>query len=792
MVYDADKEWVAFDQGKIKFEATALKAKRGESVRRKSNNNVSSNQSVESWMKRPVATDSSWMPVAPPSKAMQSPAKVTHHSRVLSRRASSGTSATNPVSSDSSSSSERHSMRNRGRNSDVILASPGVDVIPDRSHRSHRSRSRSTRRSQTAPIPPGNPSKGKSSRGRSSSRSRTVQPSPARRRSLSQQRQPSPAPKGRTDGRGRSSSRTRTSSTKDTRTRSSSRARSSSRTPNVAARRRSRSNSRTPSVQPRARSTSRPRPSRHDSTSQISISQHSSNGALLPVRQGSAADVSQRSSMRSRGGPPPCTSRTRREMTTVMRGSTSASSVGPGLPPRHSPTTRPCDDQSVHTVDPNLGRDITFGATAHPCSPTTSQGQNGKNKRSAIMEKLFGNPVDRPGGSNIPHLDRGESIHPRILLTATVYHNTATNLWITTINTNQKGVAKNPTTASKYLKAFSFASEREARESAIANAPPKMLPFTENPICFLCKGKFAVFRRAGHCRNCGVCVCNNCSTNWPSRMIPDTYNLKKESTVKICKSCDALSKSFKKSLLTGNYEDAIALYGTGNINLRTPFPVAAKKDEIMYPIHCAVEGGNTNVVRWLMDDHFCPIKLIRTGSGKRAKRGMTGTDVPILTSKGRSVMTIAMDGLKIDILRYLVIERDVSVYEAKDLKSSLRALEAALQAMPPLSPPPREESTNFARWDDQSFSEGGDAGSISSSFDEEEQDSIQDVSVENKSKSSKRSNKNGEACIICYDNSIDCVMTPCGHQVCCLNCSSNLSACPVCNNKGEFIKIFRP
>lgn len=412
------------------------------------------------------------------------------------------------------------------------------------------------------------------------------------------------------------------------------------------------------------------------------------------------------------------------------------------------------------------------------------------------MEKLFGNEVVKDGraassSNNIAYLNRVQSIHPRILLTATVYHNTATNLWITTINTNQKGVAKNPNTASKYLKAFSFASEREARESAIANAPPKMLPFTENPNCFLCKGQFAVFRRAGHCRNCGVCVCNNCSSSWPSRMIPDTYNLKKESTVKICKNCNVLSKSFKKALLTGNYEDAIALYGTGNINLRTPFPVSSKKDEIMYPIHCAVEGGNTNVVSWLMDDHFCPIKLIRTGSGKRAKRGMTG-DVPILTSKGRSVMTIAMGSLNIDILRYLVIERDVSVYEARDLKTSLRALEAALQALSPLNPSRRDEGPVSARWDDGSFS-GADDASMSSSFDG---GSIQDVSIANKSKSSKRSaaasTKNGEACIICYDNAINCVMTPCGHQVCCLQCSANLSACPVCNNRGQFIKVFRP
>ncbi|CAB9497957.1 expressed unknown protein [Seminavis robusta] len=774
-LYDDDKSWVAFDHSNIKFEAASVKAKRGESVRQKGG--IASNHNADAWMKKPINSDASWMPVAPPrrgtqdSKSLQSPATVTHppsvtHPPAVKRRnSSSNTSATNPISSDSSSSSGRHSARMRGGSTEVILAAP-QDVIHDRSQHTHsqrsqRSRSRSTRKSQTAPFPPsgtsGNQTSKSSGRGRSSSRTRNSQPSPVRRRSHSQQRQPSPAPKSRgrssSRNRERSTSRTRSNTRGNSRTRSTSRTRSNSRTPAVTTKRRSRSNSKTPSVQPRSRSTSRPRPARQDSNSQLSA-----------VRRESDGNISQRS--RSRGGPPPCTSRTRREMQ-MRTTANSASSVGPGLPPRHSPTcaTRPGpgDDHSVHTADPNLGRDITFGnAASQPLSPTIGHSHSQKTKRSALMEKLFGNQVDRAatstGGSSIPYLDRG--------------------------------VAKNPTTASKYLKAFSFASEREARESAIANAPPKMLPFTDNPICFLCKGKFAVFRRAGHCRNCGVCVCNNCSTSWPARMIPDTYNLKKESTVKICKSCDALSRSFKKALLTGNYEDAVALYGTGNINLRTPFPVFSKKDEIMYPIHCAVEGGDANVVRWLMDDHFCPIKLIRTGSGKRAKRGMTGTDVPILTSKGRSVLTIAMSGLKIDILRYLVIERDVSVYESKDLKSSLRALEAALQALPPLSPTERDDCPMAARWDDESFS-GADDGSLSSSFDE---GSVQDASID-KSKSSKRSNtasRNGEACIICYDNSIDCVMTPCGHQVCCLECSANLSACPVCNNQGEFIKIFRP
>lgn len=192
-------------------------------------------------------------------------------------------------------------------------------------------------------------------------------------------------------------------------------------------------------------------------------------------------------------------------------------------------------------------------------------------------------------------------------------------------------------------------------------------------------------------------------------MIPETYNLKKESQVKICKSCDFLSGAFKKSLTDGDYEEAMALYGSGNVNLRNPFPqISKKKEEVMYPIHSAVEGGNLNIVRWLMDDHFCPIKVIRTGSGKKPKRGGSA-DLPILTSKGRSVLGIAMSGLHVDILRYLVIECGVSIYESKDLKGSLRALEAVLLALPERNGERRGEVT-VARWDDASFDDTSTLG----------------------------------------------------------------------------------
>jgi FYVE zinc finger/Zinc finger, C3HC4 type (RING finger) len=388
-------------------------------------------------------------------------------------------------------------------------------------------------------------------------------------------------------------------------------------------------------------------------------------------------------------------------------------------------------------------------------------------------------------------------IRPRILLAATVYHNTASDLWITTINTNQRGISKNPILANKFLKAFSFPTEREARESAIANAPPKMVSKVDVPYCFCCKGNFAVFRRAGHCRNCGVCICNNCSVHWQRSWLPDTYNLKHENTLRICISCNALAASFKKALLEGDLEEAIAIYGTGNVNLRTPFPFTNKKDELMYPVHCAVEGGNLGIVQWLIDDHFCPIKIFTTGSNPVVKRSSRRTESLILTSKGRSVLTIALDSTNVDMLRYLVVDCGLALQDVRDVKTTVRALEAALYAMPAVLgqlPSTRPTTPHCTRWDHASFDEFSEPSSLGADehlFGDVESTGM--MSTKSARTSSSRNNGGGtDSCIICCDRKIDCVATPCGHQVCCLTCSANLTSCPVCNDRTSFIKIFRP
>ena len=191
--------------------------------------------------------------------------------------------------------------------------------------------------------------------------------------------------------------------------------------------------------------------------------------------------------------------------------------------------------------------------------------------------------------------------YSRTLIPPTVYHNTATDLWVVIINTNAKLVKPNCSSQNNInnnsVKAFSFHTEKEARASAYANAPPIMIPFDQCQGCMLCDTKFTMFKRPRHCRNCGICICSNysCSTIWSKKMIPETFNTKKEGAIKVCTSCHALAERFQHALVNGRYGTAVELYLTGNINLRVPFAFKGNSNEIMFPIHCAIKGESEKV-----------------------------------------------------------------------------------------------------------------------------------------------------------------------------------------------------
>ena len=737
------------------FTSMGVKSKRSGSLTR-------SRPDIEdraSWMQQPVRSDSSWVPVAPPHIET---ATSTTKFRIEPVNPSPRDTASKTRSSRNGSK-EKHpveivrpegiSSRNR------TVSTSSATTVNSEGGRSTQATSTSIKHSRH-PLPQPRIPRGReetnekeesrSGRGRSKSRSRQTIESTTRDRSSSKSR-------GRSKSKPREPSRDSRGASLERSTRitnAETKKRDRSRPPITRngreGRSRDRSRSSNPEGRPRARS-------RSASLTRVT------NPAHAPPSPSAKSAKSAKTTGRihtERPPNPPSTIRTRGELRRTGE-----------VTPRTTRSVSHADDGSL---DARIGRDLTFGKQASSNASLTSLDRR---KRAGLLGKLFGDQ----GNSSRSGLVM-DQIRPRILLAATVYHNTATGLWITTINTNQRGVAKNPSLANKYLKAFSFPSEHEARESAIANAPPKMVSFHDSPQCYVCEGSFAVFRRASHCRNCGVCICKECSVLWPAKMLPDTYNLKNESSLKVCKKCNSLSKAFRMALIEGDYEEAIALYGTGNINLRTPFPTTTKKEEILYPIHCAVEGGNIEIVRWLVDGHFCPIKMVQSG-GKKARRG--APESLIMTSRNRNVLSIAIHRLQVDMIRYLVVDCNVSIHESTDLESSLRALEAALIRLPrTVSEVPRVEVGAEPRWDNASFDEISEPSTLSGC----ERSQYEDAgTVGSKSHKTK-----GESCIICFDRKINCVCTPCGHQMCCLECSSNLKTCPVCNARGEFIKIFRP
>lgn len=141
-----------------------------------------------------------------------------------------------------------------------------------------------------------------------------------------------------------------------------------------------------------------------------------------------------------------------------------------------------------------------------------------------VREKLFGDVRQRVDIASSP-----ECIRRRDYLLWTVKRNPTTSQWVASVMTNQQAMQEGDTIEMELSKvSYVAGNQEEAYETGLANATPMMQSMDEHPICFICKAKFAVFRRACNCRNCGVCVCSACSTTWPSKMLPDTYLNKKD------------------------------------------------------------------------------------------------------------------------------------------------------------------------------------------------------------------------------------------------------------------------
>jgi hypothetical protein len=213
-------------------------------------------------------------------------------------------------------------------------------------------------------------------------------------------------------------------------------------------------------------------------------------------------------------------------------------------------------------------------------------------KPRGVREKIFGDSRN----SDVDIATSPASIRKRNYLKWAVARNQATGLWVATVQTKQKAVEQRDVIeVERTSVSFSATTQEEAFETGLANAVPMMQPTEEHPICFVCKAKFALFRRPQHCKNCGVCICSSCTTQWPGKMFPETCSAKTQNNV--CTACNWLANSFRDALVEGNLKTALHLYSTGNLNIRTPFCLD-KKAEIMYvilklPINVAGAAAHT-------------------------------------------------------------------------------------------------------------------------------------------------------------------------------------------------------
>jgi len=340
-----------------------------------------------------------------------------------------------------------------------------------------------------------------------------------------------------------------------------------------------------------------------------------------------------------------------------------------------------------------------------------------------------------------------DSIRKRELHAFSVHYSVATSKWIATL-ARPSGDSSHQSDEKRRCVSFPFTTEGAAQKFAKAYSPPKMMTGAIRCICCSTPFNGEPKCRAFNCRNCGSQICDKCSTRWGIRMVPKTYLPYQNSamTVRVCKSCDWLSNAFCMALLRGNYRDAVRLHETGNINLRCTFADISR--EAMFPIHCAVMGGNVELVKWLVEREDCPLSVRQDPK--------SGMQCSVQTSARRTLIDLAMTGKpKIDILSYLV-QKNLSVLDTKDPKLAPKTLQTLLGA-----------GFRFEKRD----------GETESFQLVENSDHVSVTTMD-------------EACVICCEKQMDCVFM-CGHQMCCSDCGKKMDNCPVCKRACSILKIYR-
>eukprot|EP01041_Mallomonas_annulata_P008854 gene8854-18344_t len=211
-------------------------------------------------------------------------------------------------------------------------------------------------------------------------------------------------------------------------------------------------------------------------------------------------------------------------------------------------------------------------------------------------------------------------------------------------------------------------SKETALRICQANAPPVWMGIGDMCICSICQHESALMRQIHHCRNCGVYVCNFCSSKaWPASMVPATYH-NNQRTVRVCDSCHYLMTTFAGALEAGDVHTALSCYDTGNVNLYCPFTYFKMAN---YPVHCAAAGGNVDLLAWLIGPMMCCVRDSVTGRA-------------ITNSMGQSVLAVAASRGHIDIMRLLIKDYGMQVTDITSVQDLWCGLHVALDVPGPL------------------------------------------------------------------------------------------------------------
>ena len=239
------------------------------------------------------------------------------------------------------------------------------------------------------------------------------------------------------------------------------------------------------------------------------------------------------------------------------------------------------------------------------------------------------------------------------------------NKWRAIITLKQPKILENKKSPQGNRNAVVSIATCVSKESALrlcqANVPPQWSGLGDPSICCICQQPSSKRRRTHHCRNCGYFVCTLCSSKaWPASMVPPSYH-NKERSVRVCDTCNYLMETFAGALRAGDVHTALAAYGTGNVNLHCPLTVFKDGN---YPVHCAAQGGNTDLMRWLVGPCMCCVKL------------PNGTS--LLNSNGQSVLAVAAQYGNLSVMKMLVQEAGMLVTDISAIDDLLRGLHAAL------------------------------------------------------------------------------------------------------------------